>query len=409
MDKMTDHQEIIELLEKAKLPENKMFRTDKLIDQALTKLRTAQEPCKTCMCMDCGKVIKVTEQSKHLKECSKEPKPVLPPATGKRQQGHSQLKFDPKLKTLVSVDPHPDCTAQEQPDTCSHCDKEIDISSEGILTDSGELLCMECQEPVEPQTRTGSCPKCGEDWRTHDYACKVTEQPPASELTDWLRKTISGDRYEKGDPELQAKVREACDIIDQRQEQPPTSVFTKEIRKRWLAEAPHQDSTLDYAICAIIDLCARLDRAEAEIKQARDVAFRWQQIAQERKERADKADVENKRLFNFAKKLCEDDTDNLDYWAEEYLHAYNVLAGCLKMQDKIELLEAKLKAKDELLFAYESVNAPVNPLLAINKDLRDACKMVSNSIFRDRDGEWQLSRPIELLKVITDEAIAKHS
>ncbi len=65
----------------------------------------------------------------------------------------------------------------------------------------------------------------------------------------------------------------------------------------------------------------------------------------------------------------EDDTDNLDYWAEEYLHTYNVLAGCLKMQDKIEQLEAKLKAKDGPLFAYESVKAPVNPLLSANKDL----------------------------------------
>ncbi len=28
----------------------------------------------TCMCMDCGKVIKTTEQSQHLKECPKEKK-----------------------------------------------------------------------------------------------------------------------------------------------------------------------------------------------------------------------------------------------------------------------------------------------------------------------------------------------
>ena len=35
-----------------------------------------------------------------------------------------------------------------------------------------------------------------------------------------------------------------------------------------------------------------------------------------------------------------------------------------------------------------------------------ACKMVNNSIFQDTDGEWQLSRPAELLKTITEEAIA---
>lgn len=40
-------------------------------------------------------------------------------------------------------------------------------------------------------------------------------------------------------------------------------------------------------------------------------------------------------------------------------------------------------------------------------DLLAACRMVKNSIYQDRDGEWQLSRPAELLKTITEEAIAK--
>ena len=39
--------------------------------------------------------------------------------------------------------------------------------------------------------------------------------------------------------------------------------------------------------------------------------------------------------------------------------------------------------------------------------LLEACKMVNNSIFRDRDGEWQLSRPKELLKTICEEAISQ--
>ena len=49
---------------------------------------------------------------------------------------------------------------------------------------------------------------------------KLRKEPPHpcnavnSELTTWLRKTISLDRYEKGDKELQAKVREACDRLD---------------------------------------------------------------------------------------------------------------------------------------------------------------------------------------------------
>ena len=35
-------------------------------------------------------------------------------------------------------------------------------------------------KPEQPQMRTGNCPKCGEDWRTHDYACKEPEQPITS-------------------------------------------------------------------------------------------------------------------------------------------------------------------------------------------------------------------------------------
>jgi len=41
-----------------------------------------------------------------------------------------------------------------------------------------------------------------------------------------------------------------------------------------------------------------------------------------------------------------------------------------------------------------------------NDALLEACKMVNNSIFQDRDGEWQLSRPAELLKTIVEEAIS---
>lgn len=47
-------------------------------------------------------------------------------------------------------------------------------------------------------------------------------------------------------------------------DQQPSSEFTAKLKKRWLAEAPHTDSTLDYAICAIIGLCDRLDTSEQQ-------------------------------------------------------------------------------------------------------------------------------------------------
>lgn len=50
------------------------------------------------------------------------------------------------------------------------------------------------------------------------------------------------------------------------------------------------------------------------------------------------------------------------------------LIDLLEACDRLDRAEASLKAKDGLLFAYESVNAPINPLLAINKDLLEACE-----------------------------------
>lgn len=44
-----------------------------------------------------------------------------------------------------------------------------------------ELETLEPEQP-KPQTRTGHCLKCGEDWRTHGYSCEdkrgqIPEQP----------------------------------------------------------------------------------------------------------------------------------------------------------------------------------------------------------------------------------------
>ncbi len=39
--------------------------------------------------------------------------------------------------------------------------------------------------------------------------------------------------------------------------------------------------------------------------------------------------------------------------------------------------------------------------------MKEALEMVAHSIFQDSDGEWQLSRPADFLKVIADEALAR--
>ena len=171
--------------------------------------------------------------------------------------------------------------------------------------------------------------------------CKLQdhkEQPPANDLTDWLRKTISGDRYEKGDKELQAKVREACDRLDQRQEQPPAGEFTKDFKK--FIEHPLTTLKLKRWRTKSLDLCDRLDKAEAE----------------------------NKRLQIS--------------WANE--NALKEVAYSKRVE-----LEAKLRAKDELLFAYESVKAPVNPLLAVKEVIQNQSNKLDAQIAEGkRNDAW---------------------
>ena len=311
---MTETKEAIELLEsilkplRACEPQCKLNINVSKLEEVIALLRTAQEPkCKTC-----GGLKKSLEYAKACPECGCE-EIVNEGLLGEKSRQCAKCGQDWWLdvKYAIGLESCTDCPPQKQPDICSHCDKEIDTSSEGILTDGGELLCMECQEPTE-QPNCEGCEffkhnnKYEHCWRYTQLTsvCKLRqdkEQPPANELTTWLRKTISGDRYEKGDPELQAKVFEACN---------------------------------------------RLDKAEADIKSQKGHIVQLKARSKER-------DI------------------------------YVVEIG--KMQDKIEQLEAKLEAKDELLFAYESVNAPVNPLLAINKDLRTACETLLREAFRETD------------------------
>jgi hypothetical protein len=73
------------------LPDGTVVRKD--VKQAVAKQRI-KEPKRrkgsTCMCMDCGKVIKVKEQSKHNKECPNSH--WLKPTRSKRCAGTRTVK-----------------------------------------------------------------------------------------------------------------------------------------------------------------------------------------------------------------------------------------------------------------------------------------------------------------------------
>jgi len=78
----------------------------------------------------------------------------------------------------------------------------------------------EAKELLERAEKEAQCCTSSAYWKAvntklFDQAlAKLRETPKPTELTKWLREVISYQRYEKGDKELQVKVREACDIIE---------------------------------------------------------------------------------------------------------------------------------------------------------------------------------------------------
>lgn len=178
-----------------------------------------KEPCKTCMCMDCGKTIKVTEQSSHLKECP-------------------MKKF-------------------------------------------------ECQS-----------------------------QEPADHIPEYKEKVKSVSEFVKG-VRFELVYREIAKV---------NNLFDKEVLK----------------------LCDRLEAETKRAEQVRGIAFKWQQIAQERRERADKAEEAK----------------------EMYHNAYGIkkASGEIKAEE-IKQLQARLEAAEE---GIDTQNEIRQSLIASNKLINDA-------------------------------------
>lgn len=79
-----------------------------------------------------------------------------------------------------------------------------------------------------------------------------------------------------------------------------------------------------------------------------------------------------------ARKFAKDAANDFTYGrlkegrhTQDYVKSIGIIQELCK---RIEQLESEIAKKDELLFAYESVHAPVNPLLAENKRLRERIK-----------------------------------
>ena len=166
-----------------------------------------------------------------------------------------------------------------------------------------------------------------------------------------------------------------------RAEQPPASDLTKEIRRIY-GDIKCPSGHIIKGHDKILELCDRLDTET---------------------QRADKAEAENRQqqldFENIEASVCPEDVGFVEYikqlkakLREKTIALANELDDCKPYSGARQMrkaLEAKLKEKDELLFAYESVNAPVNPLLSINKELlvasEDALKKLNWPIYTERE------------------------
>jgi len=80
-------------------------------------------------------------------------------------------------------------------------------------------------EQRNTQIRTGHCPNCGEDWRTHDYSCKdnIPEQPNTELLiVKMIQSLISAanrelsklDELSMGSTKRKVLIRQASEDMD---------------------------------------------------------------------------------------------------------------------------------------------------------------------------------------------------
>lgn len=113
------------------------------------------------------------------------------------------------------------------------------------------------------------------DTRINSVLDILKQHPPASKLTKWLREVISYQRYEKGDKELQAKVREACHIIDSSESINADLLAALEDIQDWLDTSSLQKILVHYCKKApeqnalIMGIASHLTRIEAAIAKAK--------------------------------------------------------------------------------------------------------------------------------------------
>lgn len=146
--------------------------------------------------------------------------------------------------------------------------------------------------------------------------------------------------------------------------------WTKEKRRYFTLLPEEECETLVLKVtrhCSLVihEACDRLDRAEAENKSLNYQLECTKNHYKRSKEYAARYINMLMECFNFD----EGEKANLSALAG----AETVRKKINQLKVKFDRAEAELEAKDKLLFAYESVNAPVNPLIAINKELLEAC------------------------------------
>lgn len=193
---------------------------------------TMPEPCGTCICMDCGKTIKVTEQSNHLKECPKE----KPCEVEIKHKSNCQTNASPGSFTggviHCTCGADPVCQSQDPNEKTQNPDPEPIHPypiEKWYAPDINIFACLD-EHPFVDGENCGRCVMA--------KICKCQSQEPAKP-----------------------------DHISDSDEKVDASEWARKTSNRWKDMSPHTDSTLDYAISALLEACKLLETAEAEIEK----------------------------------------------------------------------------------------------------------------------------------------------
>lgn len=318
--------------------DSEWYEFQELWKQLLAALK--EQPCETCMCMDCGKAIKVAEQSKHLKEC---PKSYLQeparkgtgqqPTTAQIEQDKkAEIKRNCSIADEIDLNPLPDSSyVQAQPQVGEYEKGFAKILNAVVMAYAStetneEVIQQKAQEAVEWARKI--CARLDQLEAVNKML--ITAQPPAGELTSMLDAILAMDNY-RVPVRLETWAKEARELIDQ---QAKTIAALTEARQAQGKRIEELEKAKEITHQDVDGLWKQITTLQKEIKELEAEKKECCQVLEKHLDR-DKDPKDS--LRDLVVVLC-----NALYWARA--KKKHIAMG--RLQAKNNQLQADLAAKD---------------------------------------------------------------